>query len=209
MKKIFINFKTHIFGKSLAKSMKYRLSSEIKSANINPDLQKIQQNEKMKAHEDINKKFQEFKVKHAFDIKKPSSDRVNVLSEAQKHKEILEIKVLYQKFQKNIGENYENFNEKDFMLIISKISRLGDNTSIFSDPIFEDFLQKAIKNINKFKDFYNVCLFINFCSANNLNYANTWEIFKNQVMNIQSTMSIEAKCMVLMSYSPVNGEGIL
>lgn len=209
MKKIFINFKTHIFGKSLAQSLKFRLGSEIKSANINSDLQKIQQNEKKKAHEEINKKFQEFKAKHAFDIKKPSSERINVLSEAQKHKEIIEIKVLYQKFQKNIGENYENFNEKEFMLILSKISRLGDSTSILSDPIFEEFLRKAIKNINKFKDFYNVCLFINFCSANNLNYANTWEILKNQVMNIQSTMSIEAKCMVLMSYSSVNGEGIL
>lgn len=209
MKKIFINFNRYVFGKSMTRSSKFQFSSPIKTTIINPELQKAQQNEKMKAHEEINKKFKEFKAKHAIDIKKPSTEHINTISEAQKHKEIIEIRVLYEKFQKKTNENYENFDEKEFMIIISKISRLGDNTPILSDHIFENFLQKAIKNINKFKDTYNVCFFINFCSANNLNYENTWEIFKNQVMNIQIQMSIEAKCMILMSYNPLNAESKL
>lgn len=179
--------------------LKCRFTTNINFQNQNNE-------EKKKMHNEINKKLREFREKHKNDIKKPSLGQTYPLSEKQKHKEALEITILFQKLIKTTNENFDNFDEKEFVAILSKISRVDDNSFILKESFFEKFLIKTISKINIFKDYYNICLLINFCSLYNLNYPDIWMIFRNHILNNKDKLSIEAKCMILMSFSPINEE---
>ena len=160
--------------------------------------------EKEKKHNELNKKLQEYRNFHQFDIYKTSELQNKFISESQKHKQTLELSIVYKNFEDSIKNGFENFEEKKFMLLLSKISQTLDNSIVMKNPRFQEIIEKLALKPTFFKDYINFCLFIGFCSVNKLENNEIWSCFQSYIMNIKDNLSSEAKCMILMNFSPIN-----
>lgn len=174
------------------------------SSSTTAELEKMRIEENEKKHKEMNKKFQDYKLNHQFDLEKPSHLASKFTTESQKKKEIKELKALFEIFQTSMKDEFKNFDEKAFMYFISKITHTHDNTIVIDDPKFEEMIKKLAIKINMFKDFKHSCFFICFCSISKLNYAEIWDCFTSYILNNQDKMQVELKCMLLFNYSPIN-----
>lgn len=82
----------------------------------------LKREENEKKHKEINKKFQEYRQTHQFDLEKPSQAGSKFITETRKKKEVQELKALFETFQTFIQDNFNNFDEKAFITLLSKIN---------------------------------------------------------------------------------------
>ena len=189
--------KRPIFLRGFQVSTKPNFNNKDSSADL-----KREENEKK--HKEINKKFQEYRQTHKFDLEKPSQAGSKFITETRKKKEAQELKALFETFQTSIQDNFNNLDEKAFLTLLSKINHAYDNSVIMQDPKFHEFIRKMATRINVLKDFKHSCFFICFCSVSGLHDAKIWDCFTSFILNNKDKMQVETKCMLLFNYVPAN-----
>lgn len=189
--------KRPIFQRGFQVSIKPNFANQDSSANL-------QKEESEKKHKEINKKFQEYKQTHQFDLEKPSQAGCKFVTELRKKKEAQELKALFENFQTSIQDNLNNLDEKALLTLLSKINHAYDNSVIMQDPKFHEFVKKMANRINVLKDFRHSVFFICFCSVSGFHDAEIWECFTSFILNNKDKMQVETKCMLLFNYVPAN-----
>ena len=166
-------------------------------------LEAITKADQIKKHQELNKKFKDYREIPKFVIQNPNEKTNQFITDSHKEKQSKEMKTFFDDF---FEKSMDNFDEKQFIVLITKISQMFEIEKILKDPKFEIMIKKIALKITGFRDTRNACFFICFCSINNLNYPEIWDYFTSYLLNMKEQMTVESKCMILLNYMPINAK---
>jgi hypothetical protein len=165
---------------------------------------KKKEDENMKRFKQLNQEFKNNRESRKFQIAqqkiKPGISDQEVKKQTQAAQKIVDSYLESYKFE-------TKFDEMKFLNMISEVSYCYDNKSIIENPRFADLIQEKADNLSEFKDLRVACLFLSFCSNNDVNRPQIWGNFNSFFKNNLKRLGFEEKYIILTSYTEKNKSG--